>query len=1206
MAFDSEGGLLVVNTIPDASNRDIIRYAPDKSYKIVTSFVQGFNTPGRPLHLLKNGDGWLLSTTNGVYRFDGEWVAERLLYEPVAQIRQASDGSLVAAWFNSQGFKKIVPYASEIATSLMNYESAIDKAANYLHGQTIAVNDTMHLAHQLIGLGEAYRHYRVDNPAKASTYHSKMLAIATSLRANQNTDGGWGRNQGNPSDPLVTAQVGYALDYTDPSPNDTSLRRAISWLLAKQSADGSWTTGLASTRLASTTWVAIWLPVILDRLGGIDTDLTVTFPANVAMSNPDPAPVSTQSDAEGRLTARWKMTGVTSQGRDIAFDLTLNDMGVDEERAVATDAHLTFNNTFTGLPIDAPIAVPTVKSSAYLGLDVATDQPAYAADSPVLVSAAIANTGQAVNSGRVHLEIRSPDGARVADLGTTAVSDLAAGATAKVNAVWNTANWLAGPGYSARAELFDGLGRPAGQAEARFDITAAGGGVAAGTQLVVDKLAYPPTDVVKMTSRARNLGSNVLLDNLTLALSVTDPAGNTVYAKEHAILQIGPGGQFEASDQLRLVAAPAGSYRVTLVLRDASGQVLDTRTTPFEVASTAMTGFGLTGTLEATPESVEVGDPVSIGFTAGNLGNAGLAGLPLTVSIVDPAAQRVLAEYPILTDLAVNGSHAGSVTWTAAGEEDVTLVAVLTASVGVTTLTLAQDAFTVVRPPIELEITQTVAGHPRILALASCADDDRDHDDHGGRERDRHREDDGEHGYRIQRADARPGDRDARHDDPRQPPAYGAHAYSGDGGDDDRRGDDDQDDGRHAEEEDHDDPPRPDPRRTCDCERADALAGLLNGLGVSYHIVTHPRDFARAFRSGAYNTYWLSGKQWKLDHDLAAELREAVYRGDSLLVDGAHDERNRLLDEAAGVGYQGKQGEQDLMATLIGPWFPPATLATAGRAATLKLTGGTLQASLAAKKTTVPALVSHRYGHGQSLGFAIDLVQSAATDPRWSEVLATGLAQVTPAAPERLSGGGYLPVLTRVRNLGIATEVRVTARLPAGADTLDSRPAASVDDTAPAGRTATWDFPLAEDGVQELLLGMAAPAGSGDYRLATDVATLDDGAVRPYGSTLELGYTVRAWAEVLPEPLARLQALALPAKADRQRRDKAVEAVREAQAEFARGEADEAIEALLEAVEHLREIRDAGLADELGAIRRDLGRLLQEAAREWSLRHPGG
>jgi len=60
------------------------------------------------------------------------------------------------------------------------------------------------------------------------------------LLARQNDDGGWGWSSDGPSDALTTGQVLYALDRTGSRAARAALERAVTWPIAAQRADGTW------------------------------------------------------------------------------------------------------------------------------------------------------------------------------------------------------------------------------------------------------------------------------------------------------------------------------------------------------------------------------------------------------------------------------------------------------------------------------------------------------------------------------------------------------------------------------------------------------------------------------------------------------------------------------------------------------------------------------------------------------------------------------------------------------------------------------------------------------------------------------------------------------------------------------------------------------------------------------------------------------
>jgi hypothetical protein len=83
------------------------------------------------------------------------------------------------------------------------------------------------------------------------------------------------------------------------------------------------------------------------------------------------------------------------------------------------------------------------------------------------------------------------------------------------------------------------------------------------------------------------------------------------------------------------------------------------------------------------------------------------------------------------------------------------------------------------------------------------------------------------------------------------------------------------------------------------------LETLLEANGWSYTIVTDEHAFTRELRSGGYLVYALFSEQQKLSSQVQKELREAVYRGEGLVVAGAHDQRH-YLDDALGLKHKGK------------------------------------------------------------------------------------------------------------------------------------------------------------------------------------------------------------------------------------------------------------------------------------------------------------
>jgi len=978
-------------------------------------------------------------------------------------------------------------------------DTSIDRGTTWLSNLGLgATSDNRQLAHHLLGLGEAARHY-AGTPREASL-RAKMQSIGDLLKSRQRSDGGWGRYVGWGSDSYITATVGYALDYLDPSPSDPYIRKAVTWLLSRQQADGSWPSenGIFATRLGATNWVSIWLPVMLDRLGGIDTDLTVTFPPNVVMSAPSIAPTGTAAVPGGGTTFRWSLIGVTNEGRTVNFDLALANMAVGEVRPVSSDARLTFRNSFTNLQQDAPIGIPEVVGSAFLGLGVGTDQREYAAATPVLISAQVTNTGANLASGTVQLEVFAPDSNRIANLGRVPFSGVATGAAVNLQAYWNTASFAAAPGYRVEGTLFDASGARVESARSVFAIQAAPpGSPTVGAAITTDKGEYAPNEPVIVSDRIRNLTPNLALDGLRAVTTVTDPSGRVVFLRSETLNQLLASSFSDLQYRVSLAGASAGRYQASLTVLDASDGLLARSAAEFSVQSTGNSGQGLSGMISASPKTVKVGDKGTFVYSVTNAGNAGLSGLPLMVRVLDPARGRTLSETPFSADLPVGGWYGGSTQWIVDAPVGASLVAALYARLNNSERLLAQDGFRVVAQPFKVNIGAEQSERGRVLVLLSCP-------------------------------------------------------LNGDGSGNDRA--------------------------DCVAARAGFIDAYLKDLGLASTIVNNAADFARELRSGAYDIYWITGGAQKLDHVLAGEVRQAVQRGEALLMDGIHDERNRPLDEVVGVRFTGKYNDADLPITVGSDRLPAATLGTKGVSLRLDLAGGEIDAVYSAYPSRMAA-VSREYGEGAAVLFTFDwvgaLMQSGAD---WKSTAEAAFDWIAPAPPVRVAEGAMVVVRFTIANEGDAGRVGASMALPAGFSVVEAQPPATA-----TGGSLSWNFSLDAGATEELSVWLRAPAAAGSYDL-TLTANSASGTGPAFTGTTVL--RVAGLAQLADEALAVLAALAPTSSNERQARDRAVADVRAALDQTTNGQHLAAITALVAAEVELKRISTDAIDAALIAVAR--------------------
>lgn len=1101
-------------------------------------------TNGGPIDLLRIGDDTLVSTELGLFKYNKEWVSERLTFERTFSMVKMPDGRVLASLRG--GVYEISLDSVDKNAYVQRLDTSIQKSGNWLvQGVGIDANNNIDVAFRLMGLGKLKQYYK-DTPRYAE-FDALMQQIGTTLRSRQRADGGWEWKVGqyNASDSMVTAMVGLGLDTLNPSKDDPIYRKTINYLLGTQQADGSWPSqnGVATTKAATSTWIEIYLPTLLDRLGGIDTDLNVRFAPNAVMSNPSISPTSVVTNPDGSVDAKWRMIGVTSEGRQVDFDLALPDMQINEVRPAAQQTYLEFKNSFVDGTVTAQIPIPDIRATSSAAVTVATDKPVYTEIDVASFSAPVTNSGGVARDAQVRMSVLDANGQLVQVLPLSAPIAVAAGATVPVVQPWSVVGVLSGT-YVLKAELVSPQGVVYGTATTSF-VVQTSQAQANTARISTDKASYSAAQTVQITSRVGNATSNTVQDNLRAVTEVFNAAGTSVFSRSEPIAQLIPAALRSYSYSLPANGLAMGIYQARIQLLNAQGNVLAQSNSSFAVLATDQTGVGLQGTLSASPKEVPIGESVALGFSVSNGGNSTLTNVPLQVRVVDPVTGSLVAEFAYAPTLSIGAHYASAANWVAAGTLGRQYIAVLSAVIGGKTVTLAQDSFTIKgNAPPKLDIVQTLPGYGRVLVLVSCK-----YHDEGD-----HEQDDDE------RVCSKPED-------------------------------------EHDEDEDH--------SKTCNAERANTIKQALTSLGVSHTVVNNTTEFKRLFRSGVYNTYWISGKQYKLHDKLASEIREAVFGGDSLILDGVHDERNKVLDTVAGITYKGRLDDKALMINTTGALFTPQRLGVVGNGLKLLANGGQVVASFEGTRqhAASPAVLTHSYGLGRSIMFGFDLVSSLRAQALWQPALGNGLQYVLPVQSTSsigtLTPGALLPIKTTVTNQGPATGVQVKMSLPAGSVAAGSSPTAVL---VAAGNSAAWAFNLTLDQSQDLFLTLRAPPVAGDFAVLTNVSTVNTttGSVRPYGQPLTVSFKVSAAAQTSLDVRAALLALPLTSKKDQKLRTDLLADLTKAMALFNQNSANgyqDAIDALVKLVDDL-----AGLtAVNTQAVHVGLDRIIKEAQWRWSL-----
>lgn len=1138
-----------INKLPDGS----FLVHGHAGYRFVRFNAQGLmNVPialtdGRPIDAIPYKDGFLVGTEAGLFFYNSEWVGERWHTGRVVGLVELPDGRVLVNAGNK--IMEVTQAAVDLSTVKAQIDNSLTKATTWLlSGSEVTASNNIDLAFRLYGLGQIKA--RNVGGTQSAQIDQAINDVATVLRSRQRSDGGWVWRQGveTVSDPLVTAMVGIALDVLNPSPESPEVRKAVEWLLSKQRADGTWVSAsiAPSVPLLTSTWVEIWLPVMLDRLGGIDTVLTAVLPADVQASGFTLAPTTQTAQVDGTTKLTWRLDGVTSAGRALQFDLEMPNLAPNEVRAAAVRAYLTFNNTFTDQPVDLDLEVPKVTATTGLGASVSTDKLSYGPDSPVVISSSVVNSALLAQDGSVAMRVFAPDGKLIQELGAFPTKTLAPGASVNVSNIWNTGQWLAAEGYKVQADLLDAQGRLIGTSETKFAIAVPQDmGVAA--RISADKRQYVPNDSVVLLDRITNQASNSVLEDLKARTSVRHGSGDLLWESSQPLAQLVGGAVKELSYRLPLGNAKAGQYHATLTVLNASDEVVASSAIAFEVQSTAETGVGLSGTLAALGSPVPAGDAIALSWSVTNRGNTDVNPASIRVRIVDPAAGVELGQVGnISLLLAAGGDVARSVSWTTsdalAGK---TLVAVLTAEVAGRATDLAQTNFVVGPPPVKLDLNQSVSagtgGQAKVLVLYDCESD---------------------YGWDLL--------------------AWLRLSYS----------------------------------HSCYAERKQFLSSYLSSLNVP-HFITYDRTaFRKELRSGAYSTVWMLGGLPDCSGHLTNEVREAVNRGTTLLVDGglAAFENHELI-RLAGARYGGHIWLSSKTMDVTGAAYTPARLTTTGKPLRLSLFGGSVQASYANNLcykvdydgedstrhptgAAYPAMVQNTYGRGRAVALGFDLIstlRNGGTDAgNWKKLVNETVGYLTPADEVReLVPGEYMSLATQVTNQASPADIRVRLGLPSSALVVGMNPAGTLE----PGNKVLWQLNLPAGATQGLRAMVRAPLTSGGYSVSQEVSVVRNGQTLPYANSSQ-SMTVMDTVNPAKQALARLKGLSVSL----------LEALTLLDAKvnldygislFQQGRYHEAVEELGEAANSVRK-----LSADLKTERLAIDRLMQEAQYRWYLAQP--
>jgi len=716
-------------------------------------------------------------------------------------------------------------------------------------------------------------------------------------------------------------------------------------------------------------------------------------------------------------------------------------------------------------------SLPVLPQITTASLLINTDAPAYGSNDAVLLQATISNPGALPGEFEVIFQIEDNQGNVITTFGPINTGVIVGNGTTTLNESWATDSFLAGT-YLLRGIIYGLGGSELNSATSSFDILAAPvddpSSPIASLRITTDQARYHIDSLVNITGLINNLASNASIDNASISLIVTDPAGIILTSETIQLNQLVAGALRETSAPIILQNARAGSYTVQGALRVAN-VVLATGSTAFTVVENRL--ISLEGFVVAEYEEIEISSPQQCTDTLSNNSATPIIGLSVRKIVVDIANGIEIVREELLLDIAANQDQINIRSLSTTGLFAGNYACVLQAEVNGQFETFGYAAFKVLDtqtpPPVQIDTTLESDDGLRLLVLldASTAC-------HG----DQHEEDDNhKHKKHKQKYNHKYGHKHKHHK-----PHHNCTRTDGE---------------PHG--------PKNAPLLTTQSRK---LANLLAEQNVSYTLVTKADAFTRELRSGSYTAYALFAEHVKLKKLVLQELREAVYRGEGLLVAGLHNHRYNKLDEVLGIKIKGQLAAPSIVAITGSDLYADgnAAFSLTDKVSRLTLKGAEIVALYpdisdckndddphhkahnkkhhkkkkhhSACQNKAIAVTRHAFGQGRSVTIGFDLLLQMTTDnadPRLVQLLAEALSDIQPSHRDSLV---QTPALIRLNlsNVGLTTPGRALITLPLDSLVLDAGLAQQQLDGS-----LIWPFILNEGETQTLDLWLQLPPQAG-------------------------------------------------------------------------------------------------------------------------------
>lgn len=358
----------------------------------------------------------------------------------------------------------------------------------------------------------------------------------------------------------------------------------------------------------------------------------------VAASNIEASLYDGNPSTGGTLIAQKTISSIIQTGATVSLSFEVDTMGLsgshDYYLSLDPDNKIDEVNENNNV-----VSASAVVSLTNLNLTVSTDKSVYNANEIVQIAANASNLADVSRAETIEIKITDTFGNLVSSVITDQQVSLDASESKTVNATWNTGKTYSGD-YKAVALLRES-GVVVARAEARFNIANVKN---VSSKISTDKVDYIANETVTITNAVQNNSGNIILNNLTARVTLSNTGGTVLYTEDLPIAILALGQSVQLKNYWNTVTNLPGIYNVRLEVFD-NADYLSTSTTSFTIVSTNASAQGLQGTVSVTPTPVYQGKDVTLGYSVNNIGNEDISQLNIKILIVDPVTQEVKSEY---------------------------------------------------------------------------------------------------------------------------------------------------------------------------------------------------------------------------------------------------------------------------------------------------------------------------------------------------------------------------------------------------------------------------------------------------------------------------------------------------------------------------------------------------------------------------------